>query len=142
MGNFRISSDSASVAADAVTKRVDGGFLRLYADSDQPGSPDTVVPGRAILLVELVYGTPAFEPAKGGEAEAMPITSGRAIGRGRARWFRSFTKDRRPVYDGDVGLEKSGADLELGAVDIPVGAEVVVVSALYRQPMMSRNGRR
>ena len=141
MGNFRLASASASAAADAVTKRVDGGFLRLYTASDQPGSPDTPVPGRAILLVELPFGSPAYQPADGGEAEAFPIGSARAVGSGEPQWYRALTANREPVFDGSVGIEKSGADLELGAGMIVAGAEVLVTSALYRQPM-SRNGRR
>ena len=138
MANRRLSSASASAAADAVTKRVDGGILCLYADSQQPASADEAVPGRSILLVELPFGSPAYRPAEGGEAEANPIGAQRAVANGAPTWFRALTARREPVFDGTVGTEKSGADIEMSAGMIVAGAEVVVVSATYRQ----RQGRR
>lgn len=138
MGNFRLAKASASAAADVVTQRVDGGRLRLYGDSVQPTSADAPIPGRAILLVELAFGTPAYQPAKAGVAECWPINSARAVATGTPQWFRALTAKQEPVFDGSVGREESGADLELGAEMIVAGAEVVVASATYRQPQARR----
>ena len=130
----RLAQDSASVAADAVTQRLNGGRLRIYADSQQPAAADSAIPGRSTLLVELPFQGIAFEPAKGGVAEAFPMGSARAGATGEAKWYRAVDKAGKSVFDGSVGKEESGADLELVSVAIATGVEILIDRFRYVQP--------
>jgi hypothetical protein len=126
-----------NAAANAVTRLLDGGRLRVYANAPQPPTANAGVPGRAILLVELPFSSTAFEPAVAGVAEANPIAAARAIARGEAQWFRAVAKSGRAIVDGSVGPERSGANLELPSITIIPGVEVLVTQLTYVQPAMA-----
>jgi hypothetical protein len=130
---FRQARAAIDAAATAVTRLLDGGALRLYSEP-QPATADAAPAGRSILLAEVPFGTPAFGSARDGLATAHPLTAARAGGTGAPVWFRAISRDGRPIFDGSVGLEGSGADLELPVSSIQIGAEVVIASMTYRQP--------
>lgn len=126
----RMSAVAASVAADAVCRLLDGGYLRIY-DGGQPESPDHAPLSE--LLAELQWNYPAFSPAVEGIAEAMPITPERhARATGTATWFRALRMDGvTAVFDGRVGTQRS--DLVLDTVEIAAGAYVRVEQYAYEQ---------
>lgn len=126
----RLSKALANAAADAVTARLAGGWLRLY-DGIQPTSADAPVATQALLAV-LKLGRPAFKPAIDGSAEATPIApDDSAVGGGTATWFRVEALDGASGFDGSVGM--SDADLILGATLIQPGTIVRVTEFRYTQ---------
>lgn len=127
--SFNLSGPAAEAAADAVTARLNGGRLRIYA-GNRPPDADSPAPGT--LLGELRFSRPAFGPARDGVAVALAIIEdGNARATGTATWFRALTASNEAVFDGSVG--KSGADLNLGSVAIQAGARITIERMNYRQ---------
>jgi hypothetical protein len=133
VSQFHLSRAAVNAAADAVVSLLDGGTITIY-DGPQPPSANRDPAARSVRLVTLQLDRPAFKPAVAGEAVANPMMSARAVASGTPTWFRGSTADGANIWDGDVGVEGSGADLELSAVMIPAGAEVLISSLTYRQP--------
>ncbi|MBK7086929.1 MAG: hypothetical protein IPH53_20685 [Flavobacteriales bacterium] len=116
---MKLSSLAADAAADAVTARVDGGYLRVYGD--------------VALVVELRFANPAFNPATGGVARANPIVAGYARG-GIARTFRAVAADGATVvFEGTVN-SREPADMVLGDTNIQPNAHVSVDVFTYTHP--------
>lgn len=127
----RLSKAAANVAADAVTARLNRGWLRLY-DGTQPVSADAPVTTKHTLLAELQFGRPAFHPADDGIATATEIApDDSANGGGSATWFRASAADGAPVFDGSVGT--ADANLVLNATLIHAGTIVRVPTFRYTQ---------
>ncbi len=101
-----------------------GGFLRLYSGT-RPSTGGTAT----TLLAELQFSNTAFAPASGGVLTANAISPDvSANANGTATWFRVVDSTGSFVFDGDVGLVGSGADLELNTTTISVGLAVAVTS--------------
>lgn len=130
---FRQAARAVNAAADAVTRLLDGGELRIYS-GPQPGGPDASVPPSAVLLVACGFADPAFRPARNGIAEAKDLESGQAVASGPPTWFRAVTATGLAVYDGSAGLESDRPDLVMGVTTIVAGAEVVVTGLSYELP--------
>src|SRR5262245_55038321 len=131
--DFRQARAAVDAAVDAVTALLDGGALRIYS-GPRPATADASPPASAVRLVELAFGAPAFAAARDGGAAAFPIGRARAIANGPPTWFRAVGAAGGTVFDGAVGMEFSGADLELPVATLVVGAEVVIASLTYELP--------
>lgn len=127
----KLANAQASRAADAVTARLNTGYLRIY-DGSQPTDADTAV-GAQVLLAELRWNATAFGAAVNGVATANAITpDSSANASGTATWFRALESDgTTAVFDGSVGT--SGANLNLNSVAISSGAAVSVTTYTYTQ---------
>src|SRR4051812_568870 len=127
----KLANAQASRAADAVTARLNNGYLRIY-DGSQPTDADTAV-GAQVLLAELRWNATAFAAAVNGVATANAITAdSSANASGTASWFRALESDgTTAVFDGSVGT--SGANLNLNSVAISSGAAVSVTAYTYTQ---------
>lgn len=127
----KLANAQASRAADAVTARLNTGYLRIY-DGSQPTDADTAV-GAQVLLAELRWNATAFAAAVNGVATANAITAdSSANASGTASWFRALESDgTTAVFDGSVGT--SGANLNLNSVAISSGAAVSVTAYTYTQ---------
>lgn len=129
--NFDISAAAANAAADAVTSRVNGGSLQIYAGT-KPADPDSAL-GGATLLASLPFSATAFGAAADGVATANAITAATASNGGTASFFRAFASNgSTAVFDGEIGT--SASDLNLNSTNISSGAEVSVTSFTYTQP--------
>lgn len=126
-----ITNAQASRAADAVTARLNNGYLRIY-DGSQPANADTAI-STQVLLAELRWGATAFGAAANGVATANAITpDSSANATGNASWFRALESDGTTVvFDGSAGT--SGANLNLNSVAISAGAAVSVSGYTYTQ---------
>lgn len=112
-----LSTEAASVAADAVLALCDGGRLRIF--------------GTTKLLADLPL--PGFNLAVDGSATAHTIPPAYAKQTGTAEFFEVIAPDGETVFDGTVGTKNSGADLILNKVKIAAGARVTVVAFTYTQ---------
>lgn len=116
--------------ADALTRLLDGGYLRLYS-GPRPASADEAPQSK--LLAELRFGTPAFEKARGGQAVATRIAQATAANEtGVATWFRAVKSDGTPVFDGSVGT--SDANIVMNNNSIQVNAIVSISAFTYSVP--------
>lgn len=116
--------------ADALTRLLDGGYLRLYS-GPRPASADDTPEGK--LLAELRFGAPAFEKARGGQAIATRISQATAAAdTGVATWFRAVKSDGTPVFDGSVGT--SDANIVMNNNSIQVNAIVSISAFTYSVP--------
>ena len=131
--SFRLASLARTAAAVAVTARLDGGTLRLYA-GPQPADPDAAPGAAAALLAECRFADPAFAPGRGGAMVAQPLGAARVTATGAPTWFRARSRAGVSVFDGSVGPDGSGADLELSVSALQAGAELVITSLTYAQP--------
>lgn len=115
-----------NAALDNVLGNANSGFLRIY-DGTQPADADTAITSQ-VLLAELTMNATAFASASAGSAAANAITAdASANATGTATWFRLLKTDGTTVImDGSVGT--SGANLNLNAVSIVLGANVSVTS--------------
>lgn len=110
-------------AIDAVTARLNNGYLRIYSGS-QPTDADTAI-GAQVLLAELRFGATAFAAASGGSASANAITADTdANATGTAGWYRAFESDGTTVVqDGEVGT--ATANIVLNSTSIAEHAAVL-----------------
>ena len=114
-----LTRESTSAACDAVTRLLDGGYLRIY--------------GPVALVAELRFSTPAFAPAVDGHAIANPIAAGYARG-GIAQTFRAVGADGATVViEGTAGATPE-ADLVLTDTNIQPNAYVSVGLFTYTHP--------
>lgn len=118
---------------------VAGGYVRVYAGV-KPTNVRTALAGNTVLA-ELPSPADAFADATvndaGGYCEALAaaIADIPAAADGTATFFRQFNRDNVAIYQGDVGLSGSGAEMELSNVALIAGINVVVQSYIIRQPM-------
>lgn len=99
----RHSTAIVNAQADLVTSRLNDGYVRFFAGPIPAGADDPPPPGSKVL-VELRFGKPAFDPARGGIAIARPLYSGEIEVSGNPTWFRTYEADGSAVvFDGIVG---------------------------------------
>lgn len=117
---------------DAVTRQLDGGYLRLYS-GPRPANADEPI-ARQQLLAELRFSSPAFEAADRGAAQARTIiqeTSAKETG--QATWFRTFKADGvTAVFDGSVGT--ADANIVMNNANIQINAIVSLSAFSYSMP--------
>jgi hypothetical protein len=131
---LKISNDAINAQADALARKLDNGFLRLY-NGTQAADADTPV-GAQTLLAELRLANPSAPAAVAGVLTFSALTPDvSADATGTATWFRALKADGTTVVmDGTVGLVGSSSDLELDAVAIQANADVVVDSWTHTVP--------
>jgi len=141
MSRVFLSTVAANAAADAVAKLLDGGYMAIY-EGAQPTSHDKPLPAGTKLLATLQFGTPAFQPASDGKAQANAMKPDKdANDTGRPQWFRLFRTDSRTaVYDGDISTgpetarQQRNAAMHMRALVIGKHAEVTIDSCVIRMP--------
>lgn len=118
-------------AIDAVTARLNSGYLRIY-DGSQPADADTAITSQ-VLLAELRFNATAFAAASGGSASANSITSDTSANNtGTAAWYRALESDGTTVVmDGSVGTATS--NLVLNTTSITTGGLVSCSSFVISQ---------
>lgn len=125
------STAARNADLDARLARLNGGKIRIY-DGARPASPDVAV-GAQVLLAELDFSATAFAAAVGGSATANAIADdSSANASGTASWFRCVDSGGTAELDGSVGT--SGADLNLNATTIAIGAVVKITSFVVSHP--------
>lgn len=132
--NLKLSNNCANGEADALARKLDNGYLRIY-DGAQAANADTAV-GAQVLLAELRFANPSAPGAAAGVLTFSALTpDASANNAGTATWFRALQSDGSTVVmDGSVGLVASTSDLELDAVAIAQNADVVVDSWSHTVP--------
>lgn len=100
--------------AEATTRMLDGGSLRLYDGKKE--------------LVALAFANPAFGKVRNGTATAKRIKVGTGTADGIAEKWVALSADGAPVLAGDVGV-----DMLLSQTYIATGAEVRITSFIYSQ---------
>ena len=98
----------------------------------RPANPNTTATGDVLATITLK--TPAFGSASNGVAtinDPDPVT---AVAAGTATWFRAYDGDGNAVFDGDVGVTGSGADLELATTSITTGLTVDITGGTVTVP--------
>lgn len=132
-GDLLLWARAVNAASDALCALLDGGTLRIYGGV-RPSALDPTI-GTQPLLALLGFGVPAFGAAVAGmaTANALAIDPNAAV-TGSATWFRALASDGGVVFDGTVGLEGSGSDIEMKTTAIQAGAEVRVDSLTFAFP--------
>lgn len=128
----RLANAQRSRAADAVTARLNNGYLRFYGGT-RPATADTGLSGQS-LHAEVRFNATAFDPAVNGVAVARALTADSAIDLGGTpTWARAFESDGvTPVLDLEVGT--SGANINIASLPLTQNAELQVNSFTYTQP--------
>ena len=126
--NTQMSDDAVNAQADALARKLDNGYLRIY-DGTQPATADTAVSTQT-LLAELRFNATSAPSASGGVLTMNAITAdSSANASGTASWFRCLKSDGTTVVmDGNVGTTGSTSNLELATTTITAGVQVSVSS--------------
>lgn len=119
---------------NAITAQLDAGAgaakIRLY-DGVRPASGGAAT----VLLAEMIMTDPSFPAGVGGVITASPVSGDvSADSDGTATWARFVDSNNVFVQDGDVGVNGSGADVELNSVSIVAGTQVDVTSVVFTAP--------
>jgi len=135
LANFRITTASRSVCADALVDLIDAGAgagtIKIY-DGTQPAGPDTAITTQT-LLATLTFSDPAFGAAASGSATASAITDdSSADATGTATWARIADSDGLAIFDCDVA--DAGATLNLNTVSLVAGGIVRITSFTVTMP--------
>jgi hypothetical protein len=128
-----ITNAAASLAANAVTARLNNGFLRLYSGV-APANANAALSGNT-LLAQKTFGATAFGAAVNGVATANAIGQDASNdASGTATFFRAFESDGvTVVFQGTVAVE--GAELNLPSTNIVAGGITAVSSFTYAQAL-------
>ncbi|BAV81061.1 structural protein [Vibrio phage CKB-S1] len=119
-----IRNDMLALVATAVDVGPAASRLRIYG-----GVRPTIDGAPTTLLAELNMSDPSFDAPANGQMSANAISPETATpNSGTATWFRIVDGNGNTVVDGDVGLPGSGAELELGDVNILQNQEVRISS--------------
>lgn len=132
----RIPNAVRSAACDAVVDRLDLGAGAATIDvrtGSQPASANDAATGT--ILATFTLADPAFGAAANGVATlaGTPRTT-TGLAAGTAGWFRALDSDGNTVFDGSVGAEGSGAQLELNTTTISVGVDVSITAGTVTMP--------
>lgn len=119
----RYSRLAVNAQAEAIAKLLDGGYIDIMT-GDRPESEDDPVADDQVLSRN-EFSAKAFGPPKDGVLQANPIAKSVAIRNGEPTWCRCFTKDGRPVVDGNYG--STGANLA-GKVNMLVQGQIVNIT--------------
>lgn len=80
------------------------------------------------VLATLRFSSPAFSAFINGRASVNSVTSDTNIARsGRAGWFRVYSKNMVPLFDGTVSKAGGGGDIILDKVDFIAGGIVSII---------------
>ncbi|AAQ96551.1 hypothetical protein [Vibrio phage VP16C] len=119
-----VRNQRLAVVAAAADAGSGPALIRIYNGTRPPtGGPVTT------LLAQLEMSDPAFDAPANGTMTARAITpeGSTPIG-GTATWFRITDSEGNFVLDGDVGLDGSNAELELGDVNFLSNQEVRIAT--------------
>jgi hypothetical protein len=133
---FKIATDSASVAADAVVDRLDDGSgpgTLVIFGSACPDDADDADSGTTLAV--LTFSDPAFGSAVAGVATANAITAdSSANATGTALCFRAKDSDANVVFQGAITTSGGGGQIVLSSTSITSGQSVSITSLTYTQP--------
>jgi hypothetical protein len=133
---FKIATDSASVAADAVVDRLDAGAgpgTLVIFGSACPDDADDADSGTTLAV--LTFGDPAFGSAVDGVATANAITQdSSANATGTATCFRAKDSNSNVVFQGAITTSGGGGQIVLSSTSITAGQSVAITSLTYTQP--------
>ena len=108
-----------------------GGQIRIYTGP----RPDSGSPlNGQMLLVELHLARPCLLSLTEGVMTLVAPPDRLCLRSGQAAWARMLDGSGRAVLDADVGLEGSGAELELDQVDLLAGGAVRITSIEFHEP--------
>lgn len=131
--NIKVSTDAASIKADAWAAAMNGGFIAIF-NGAQPANANAAL-GAATLLGTLTFGTPAFGAAVDGLVIANAITKDAdADATGDAQFYRLYQSDGvTPMGDGECGVTGSGSDLEIATVSIVQHGEITCTGFAHQE---------
>ncbi len=136
--NTVISVAAAIAMLDVLTGLIDVGAGTGYIEIRTGSQPaDVSVAASGTLLATLQCSATAFNGATDGTPNATATANAvsddvSADAAGTAGWFRVYDDNNLAVMDGEVGT--SGADMNLNAVIIAIGATVSVTSWTMGMP--------
>jgi hypothetical protein len=133
---FRIVTDAASAAADAVVDRIDAGSgpgTLVIFGSTCPSTADAADSGTTLAV--LTFGDPAFGSAVDGVATANAITAdSSANATGTAMCFRAKDSDGNVIFQGAMTTSGGGGEIILSSTSVTAGQSVAITSLTYTQP--------
>ena len=133
--NIKVSTDAASVKANAWGALMNGGFINIYQGT-KPATANSSL-GAAVLLGTLTMGNPAFGAAVNGLITANAITKDSdADATGTAQFYRLFKSDgTTPEGDGECGVTGSGSDLEMPTTSIVQHGEITCTGFTHQESL-------
>jgi len=140
-----LSIAAAISAVDAMTARVDLGTTNPQAaftvySGPVPTRSDAALDPANIALVTIAMNADAFGDATDNtddlvaEAIAGAIAETPALADGTATFYRQFDRDGNVVWQGVTTEANLGGDMELSAINVVTGVNVVVQSYALRIP--------
>lgn len=111
--------------AELVLSWLDGGEVRIY-DGTRPTDADTAIDTQN-LLIALELDDPAGT-VENGVFTAADIAQTLVTASGTAAWARVIDSAEGTIFDADVGLDGSGALIEIDNISLVEGAYCSVVS--------------
>jgi len=138
------SVEVAIAELDAVVDRADSGTTNpsarftIYAGA-MPANARAPL-GDATALVTIAMGNPAFgdaadnAAASAAEALANAIADTPALATGTASFYRLVDRDETVLWQGTVTEPNQGGDMEVSAINVVTGVNIVVQSFAMRAP--------
>jgi len=124
-----LTPDAASIAANVICRRLDGGSLKVYSGAIPP-SPSKSKPRDCLFSLPL--SETAFQTAEKGVAVANPIGAEPAERNGVPTWFAATAKNGDVIFWGTVGRTRL-SDLVLDKVDFKTGDILRLSEFVYEQ---------
>lgn len=109
---------------------LDGGKIRLY-DGTQPLDPNTAITTQVMLAEFTPLATPAWAAAASASKALNAVPAGSIVVAGTTTWGSFLTSGNVRKCDFSVGT--SGANLNMNAVVLAVGAAISITSFTVSQ---------
>lgn len=133
---INLAMATRNAVANAVVAQIDldAGPAQIQLRTGVSPGADNAATGT--LLAQLAFNDPAFAAAIAGVAtmDNTPVLSTLGVAAGNAGYFRLTDNSGDVIFDGTVGLNGSGEDLEMNTVAVSVGLIVEINAGTITQP--------
>lgn len=120
-----LSTATRQARANQWPARLGGGSLTIY-DGTAPATPDTAITTQ-VALVSFLIPSPAGTSAAG-TFTGDGLDAALCLASGNATWARSYDIMGDPVADWPVGLDGSGAAVEIDNLSLVEGSYMTITS--------------
>jgi len=130
--NLKLSTGTVNTQADALARRLDNGYLRIY-DGAQPATANSPVTTQK-LLAELRIASPSSSAAVNGVIALTLHPDTDANDTGQATWYRMLASDGvTPLLDGSAGTDPSD-DLVFDSASIQIHSQLAISGYQHTVP--------
>lgn len=130
-----LSTIAKDAACNSIVDLLDNGSTNPNATIElRTGEQPSSILGSATgtLLGTAQLSLPAFGDSSDGSATSNDISDIEIVAAGTPTWCRFYDRDENAIFDASVGLDGSGADIQLDNVNFVLGGSARITSVVFK----------